>query len=44
MGKFSWQATALIEQLFDFEKVKTDNSKFRTDLRDQVMDGWSVTQ
>ena len=34
----------LIEQLIDLEKVRTDNLKFRTDLRDQVMDGWSVTQ
>ena len=34
----------LIEQLMDFEKVRTDNLKFRTDLRNQVMDGWSVTQ
>ena len=32
------------EQLIDLEKVKTDNLKFRTDLRDRVMDGWSVTQ
>ena len=34
----------LIEQLIDLEKVRTENLKFRTDLRDQVMDGWSVTQ
>ena len=34
----------LIEQLIDFEKVRTDNFKFTTDLRDRVMDGWSVTQ
>ena len=34
----------LIEQLIDFEKLRTDNLKFSTDLRDQVMDGWSVTQ
>ena len=34
----------LIEQLTDLEKVRTDNLKFRTDLRDLVMDGWSVTQ
>ena len=33
----------LIEQLIDFEKVRTDNLKFRTELRDRVMDGWSVT-
>ena len=34
----------LIEQLINLEKVRTDNLKFRTDLQDQVMDGWSVTQ
>ena len=34
----------LIEQLINLEKVKTDNLKFRTDLRGRVMDGWSVTQ
>ena len=34
----------LIEQLVDLEKVRTDKLKFRTDLRDWVMDGWSVTQ
>ena len=34
----------LIEQLIDFESVRTDSLKFRTDLGDQVMDGWSVTQ
>ena len=34
----------LIEQLIDLEKVRSDNLKFRTDLRDLVMDGWSVTQ
>ena len=34
----------LIEQLIYHEKVRTDSLKFRTDLRDQVMDGWSVTQ
>ena len=34
----------LIEQLIDLEKVRTDNLKFRTDFRDQIMDGWSVTQ
>ena len=33
----------LIEQLIDLKKVRTDNLKFRTDLQDQVMDGWSVT-
>ena len=34
----------LIEQLIDLEKVRTKNLKFRTDLRDRVMNGWSVTQ
>ena len=34
----------LIKQLIYLEKVRTDNLKFGTDLRDQVMDGWSVTQ
>ena len=34
----------LIKQLIDLEKVRIDNLKFRTDLGDQVMDGWSVTQ
>ena len=34
----------LIEQLIDLEKVKADNLKFRTDLRDRKMDGWSLTQ
>ena len=34
----------LIEQLIDIEKVRTDNLKFRTDLRDLAMDGWSKTQ
>ena len=35
----------LIEQL-NLEKVtvRTDSLKFRTDLQDQIMDGWSVTQ
>ena len=33
----------LIEQLIDLEKVRTDNLKFRTDLRDRVLGGWSVT-
>ena len=34
------------EQLINLEKVRTDNLKFRTvtDLRNQVMDDWSVTQ
>ena len=26
------------------EKLRTENLKFSTDLRDRVMDGWSVTQ
>ena len=34
----------LIEQLIDFRKVRTENLNLRTDLRDQVMGGWSVTQ
>ena len=34
----------LIEQLIDLEKVRTENLKFRTDLRDQIIDRWSVTQ
>ena len=34
----------LIELLINLEKVRTDNLKFRTDLRDLFMDGWSVTQ
>ena len=34
----------LIEQLINLEKVRTENLKFRTDLRDRVMDGWSVLQ
>ena len=34
----------LIKQLIDLEKVRTDNLKFRTDLRNWVMDGWSVTK
>ena len=36
--------TMHIEQLIDLEKVRNDNLKFRTDLRDRVMDSWSVTQ
>ena len=38
------QCSLLIEQLIDFNKVRTDNLKFRTGLRVRVMDGWSVTQ
>ena len=37
-------ANAQVEQLIDLGKVRTENLKFRTDLRDQVMDGWSVIQ
>ena len=29
----------LIEQLINLEKVRTDNLKFSTDLRDRVVDG-----
>ena len=32
-----------MKQLIDLEKVRTDNLKVSTDLRDLVMDGWSVT-
>ena len=38
--------SAIIEQLIlliDLRKVKTERLKFRTDLQDQIMDGWSVT-
>ena len=42
--KYFHLAQFLLEQLSDLEKVRTDNLKFRTDLRDRVMDGWSVTQ
>ena len=36
----------LIKQLINLKKKRTDNLKFRTDLRvlDRVLDGWSVTQ
>ena len=34
----------LFEQLIDLKKVRTDNLNFRTNFRDQVMYGWSVTQ
>ena len=34
----------LIEQLIDSKQVRTENLKFRTDLRDRVMDEWSVAQ
>ena len=33
-----------IEWLINPRKVKTENLKFKKDLWDQVMDGWSVTQ
>ena len=33
-----------IKQLIDLEKVRTDYLKFRTDLGDRIVDGWSVTQ
>ena len=32
----------LIEQLINLEKVRTENLKFGKDLRDRVMDGWSL--
>ena len=31
-------------ELIYLENVRTENLKFRTDLQDLVMDGWSVTQ
>ena len=34
----------LIKQLIDLRKVRAENLKFRTDLRDRVVDGWSVIQ
>ena len=34
----------LIKQLKDLRKVRSENLKFRTDLRDLVMEGWPVTQ
>ena len=34
----------LIEQLINIKKARTENLKIRTDLRDWVMGGWSVTQ
>ena len=34
----------LIEQLINLKKVRSENLKFRTDLQNRVMDGWSVTQ
>ena len=32
----------LIKQLIYLRKVKNENLKLRTDLRDRAMDGWSV--
>ena len=39
---FTWHnfGSMFIKEL---RKVKSENLKFKTDLRDQVMDGWSVT-
>ena len=34
----------LIKQLKDLRKVRSENLKFRTDLRDLVMEDWPVTQ
>ena len=34
----------LIKQLINVEKLRTDNLKFRTDLRDLVVNCWSATQ
>ena len=34
----------IIELLIKLKKVRTDNLKFRTDILDQVMNSWSVTQ
>ena len=34
----------IIEQFIDLKKVRTENSKFRTDIWEQVIDGWSATQ
>ena len=35
---------AAAQQLVDLRKVRAEKLKFRKHLRDQVMDGWSVTQ
>ena len=35
-------SSLLIEQLTDLEKVRIQNLKFKTDLPDRVMDGWSL--
>ena len=37
--KYFLFASMLIEQLIDLRKVRSENLKFRTDLRDRVMDG-----
>ena len=34
----------LIEQHINLEKVRTDDLEYWTDILDQVMEGWSVTQ
>ena len=34
----------LFKQLINLRKVKTENLKFIADLRDRVMNDWSVTQ
>ena len=34
----------IVKQFINLRKVRTENLKFRTDLRDWAMDGWSVTQ
>ena len=34
----------LVEQVINLGKVRSENLKFRTDLLDQAMDGWSVIQ
>ena len=34
----------LIEQLINLRKVTTENLRFRTDLRERVMDGWPLTR
>ena len=42
--KFLLNASRAAQWLIDLEKVRTDYLKFRTDLQDRVMGGWSVTQ
>ena len=41
---FAQFCSLLIEQLINLENMRTYNLKFRTDLRDGIIDGWSVTQ